>query len=78
MAEAPGAGDTPLPGGPTGPRGRGIARRAKAAWRTEEGVTCCGAGLAAGDGFLIQPEPVESALFILGRKAGPGGWGQGE
>ena len=60
----------------------------KAARQREEGVPCrgaglaavpCrGAGLAAGDGFLIQPEPVESALFILGRKAGPGGWGQGE
>lgn len=30
-------------------------------------------------GFLIQPEPVESALFILGRKAGAEGrgWGGG-
>lgn len=27
--------------------------------------------------FLMQPEPVESALFILGRKAGAGGWGWG-
>lgn len=35
------------------------------------------AGLAAGGGFLIQPEPVESALFILGRKAVLGGGGRG-
>lgn len=30
-------------------------------------------------GFLIQPEPAEPepGLFILGRKAGGGGWGGG-
>lgn len=78
MVEAPGAGDIPSWEGPTEPRGRGIALGVKAAQGREEGVMCRGAGLAAGDGFLIQPEPVESALFILGRKAGPGGWGQGE
>lgn len=76
MVEAPGAGDTPSWEGQQNPEEG--ARRVKAARRREEGVTCRGAGLAAGNGFLIQPEPVESALFILGRKAGPGGWGQGE
>lgn len=35
------------------------------------------AGPRARPGFLIQPEPAEWGLFILGRKAGAGGQGGG-
>lgn len=68
--------ETPWPGRePAGPKGRGIPERA----RLPAGGRRVPLGLARGPGpgFRTQPEPVESGLFILGRKAGAGGrrWG---